>query len=210
MGPLNVPTPATHAREHEIFEMLFNNSLDGVMLTDPDGPILNANPAACRIFGRSHEEIIAAGRQGLIDASDPRLEPLIAERKRTGKAHGELMARRKDGTLFPMEFSSVVFHDAHGNIRTCLIFRDISDRKNSEAERDRLIRELQHALSQVRTLSGLLPMCASCRKIRDTQGHWQSLEIYIRNHTNADFSHGICPDCKRALYPDEIGSPTRR
>ncbi len=210
MGPQNVPGTETSHREHGIFEMLFNNSLDGVMLTDPDGPILDANPAACQIFQRSREEIVAAGRQGLMDASDPRLEPLIAERKRTGKAHGELMARRKDGTLFPMEFSSVVFHDSQGNTRTCLIFRDISDRKTSEAERDRLIRELQHALSQVRTLSGLLPMCASCRKIRDNQGHWQSLELYIRNHTNADFTHGICPECKRALYPDAPGNPSVR
>lgn len=202
MGPQNVPADDAPPQEQGIFEMLFNNSLDGVMLTDPDGPILDANPAACRIFERSREEIVTAGRQGLIDASDPRLEPLIAERQRTGKAHGELMARRKDGTLFPMEFSSVVFHDSQGNVRTCLIFRDISDRKNSEAERERLIRELQHALSQVRTLSGLLPMCASCRKIRDTHGRWQSLEVYIRNHTSADFTHGICPECKRALYPD--------
>lgn len=202
MGSQNIPPIGTYPAGEGIFEMLFNNSLDGVMLTDPDGPILDANPAACRILERSREEIVAAGRQGLIDASDPRLEALIAERKRTGKAHGELIARRKDGTLFPIEFSSVMFEDSQGKARTCLIFRDISDRKDAEAERERLIRELQRALSQVRTLSGLLPMCASCRKIRDTQGHWQSLEAYIRNHTDADFTHGICPECKHALYPD--------
>ena len=202
MGSEKFSATDTHPQDESIFEMLFNNSLDGVMLTSPEGPILDANPAACQIFGRTRKEILSAGRNGLIDTSDPRLEPLIAERKKTGKAHGELTARRKDGSLFPMEFSSMLFRDSGGNARTCLIFRDISDRKNADAERERLIRELQDALGHVKTLSGLLPICASCRKIRDEHGKWHHLEVYIRNHTSADFTHGICPDCKRTLYPD--------
>ena len=84
--------------------MLFDNSLDGLMLTSPDGTILDANPSACQILGRTREEIIQEGRAGLIDTSDPRLEALIEQRKQTGRAHGELTARRKDGTLFPVEY----------------------------------------------------------------------------------------------------------
>ncbi len=207
MGPAKVTAAENNIHPEEgLYEMLFSNSLDGIMLTSPDGPILDANPAACRIMGRTREEILLAGRQGLIDASDPRLPHLIAERQKTGKAHGELMARRKDGSVFPMEFSSVLFHDEDGNPRTCLIFRDISDRKVADAERERLIDELQHALGRVKTLSGLLPICASCRKIRDSEGAWHPLETYIRNHTRADFTHGICPECRQALYPD---SPVR-
>ena len=189
-----------------LYEMLFQNSLDGIMLTVPDGTILDANPAACRIMGRTREEILQEGRLGLIDSSDPRLAIVIEERKRTGRAHGELRARRKDGTLFPLEMSSVVFANAEGNARTCLIIRDISERKAAEAERERLIGELQEALARVKTLSGLLPMCASCRKIRDKQGAWHNLESYIRQHTEADFSHGICPECRRRLYPESPGS----
>ncbi len=184
--------------------MLFDNSLDGLMLTSPDGNILDANPSACRILGRTREEIIEEGRQGLIDTSDPRLEVLIEERKRTGKAHGELTARREDGTLFPVEISSVVFENREGKPRTCLIMRDISERKSAEAERERLIRELRDALARVKTLSGLLPICASCRKIRDKQGAWQNLELYIRRNSEADFTHGICPDWRRALYPETL------
>ena len=172
------------------------------MLTAPDGSILDANPAACRIMGRTREEILQEGRQGLMDASDPRLSALVIERERTGKAHGELTAKRKDGTRFPVEFSSVLFGGRDGELRTCLIIRDITERKAAEEERERLIKELQEALGRVRTLSGLLPICACCRKIRDQQGAWHSLEIYVRNHTEADFSHGICPECHRELYPD--------
>jgi PAS domain S-box-containing protein len=191
-----------HPDGHRLYELLFQNSLDGIMLTSPDGQILDANPAACHIFGRTREEILLAGREGLIDDSDPRLPDLIAERKRTGKVHGELMARRKGGKMFSMEFSSVLFEDPDGRPRTCLIFRDISERKAADVERERLIHELQDALMRVKTLTGLLPICASCRKIRDANGAWHHLEIYIRNHTEADFTHGICPDCRHTLYPE--------
>ncbi|MGA7751656.1 MAG: PAS domain S-box protein [Candidatus Sulfotelmatobacter sp.] len=187
-----------------MYRLLFDNSLDGLMLTSPDGTILDANPSACRLLGRTREEIIHEGRAGLIDTSDPRLAVLIEERQRTGRAHGELMARRKDGSLFPVEVSSVVFENGEGMPRTCLILRDISERKSAEAERERLIKELQDALARVKGLSGLLPICASCRKIRDSGGAWHNLENYIRQHSEADFTHGICPDCRRTLYPETL------
>lgn len=171
------------------------------MFTSPDGAILDANPAACRMFQRTREEIIEAGRTGLIDTTDPRLSVLLTMRQETGKAHGELNGRRRDGSLFPVELSSVVFHDSEGHDRTCLIIRDISDRKTAESERERLIVELQDALTKVKTLSGLLPICSSCKKIRDKDGRWQVLELYIRNHSQADFTHGICPECRARLYP---------
>jgi PAS domain S-box-containing protein len=189
-----------------LYALLFQNSLDGLMLTAPDGSILDANPAACRILGRTRAEILREGREGLIDSSDPRLAVLIEERQRTGKAHGELTARKKDGTPFPIEISSVVFRSPEGELRTCLIIRDITERKAAEAERDRLILELQEAVGRVRSMSGLLPICASCRKIRDEQGGWHNLEAYILRHTDADFSHGICPDCRRDLYPESPSS----
>lgn len=74
------------------------------------------------------------------------------------------------------------------------------DRQRAEAEKERMIYMLQDALDHVKNLSGLLPICASCKKIRDVQGDWHQLEVYIRNHSEADFSHGICPECRVALY----------
>ena len=101
------------------YHLLFENGMDGMMFTAPDGTILDANPAACRMFQRTREEIIAAGRAGLIDISDPRLPVLLAQRQTTGKAPGELNGRRRDGTLFPVELSSVVFQHSDGHDRTC-------------------------------------------------------------------------------------------
>jgi YesN/AraC family two-component response regulator len=68
------------------------------------------------------------------------------------------------------------------------------------SEREKLITDLREALAKVKLLSGFLPICASCKKIRDDEGYWQQIESYIRDHSEAEFSHGICPDCARKLY----------
>jgi len=83
-----------------------------------------------------------------------------------------------------------------------LNYRDISDRKHLEAERDKLVAELTEAANKVKVLRGLLPICASCKKIRDEQGEWGPVEVYIRERSEASFTHGICPDCKSRLYPE--------
>ncbi|MFA6033984.1 MAG: GAF domain-containing protein [Myxococcota bacterium] len=72
----------------------------------------------------------------------------------------------------------------------------------SQHEREVLIHELQEAIGKVKTLSGLLPICSSCKQIRDDKGYWHQVEVYVRNRTDAQFSHGICPDCMKKLYPD--------
>ena len=86
---------------------------------------------------------------------------------------------------------------------------EISQRREAEeALRQQTIalqqrnQELQKALAQVKTLSGLLPICANCKKIRDDEGYWQQVEVYLHQHANAEFSHSICPDCMKKLYPE--------
>ncbi len=78
---------------------------------------------------------------------------------------------------------------------------EMEERKRAEVEKDQLIDDLQEALAQIETLSGLLPICASCKKIRDDKGSWKQIESYIKEHSNAEFSHSICPECARKLYP---------
>lgn len=78
---------------------------------------------------------------------------------------------------------------------------EILERKKAEEEKARLIVELQHALANVKMLSGMLPICSSCKKIRDDQGYWTQIEAYIREHSEAEFSHSICPECAKKLYP---------
>jgi len=80
--------------------------------------------------------------------------------------------------------------------------RDITDRKKAEKQKESLLVNLQEALAKVKTLSGFLPICASCKKVRDDEGYWHQIESYIRDHSDAEFSHGICPTCARKLYPE--------
>jgi len=80
--------------------------------------------------------------------------------------------------------------------------RDITKRRSAEDERNKLIERLQEALAKVKTLSGLIPICSSCKKIRDDKGYWNQIEAYIGDHSEAEFSHGICPECAKELYPD--------
>ena len=63
--------------------------------------------------------------------------------------------------------------------------------------------ELEKALSEIKVLRGILPICSNCKKIRDDKGYWQDVAVYIRDHSEADFSHGICPDCIQELYPEQ-------
>ena len=75
--------------------------------------------------------------------------------------------------------------------------------RRQQEEKDQLIRQLQDALDQVKTLKGIVPICASCKKIRDDKGYWQQVETYIQDHSDAEFSHGVCPDCLRKYYPEQ-------
>ncbi|MCX5854579.1 MAG: hypothetical protein NTZ24_08445, partial [Deltaproteobacteria bacterium] len=98
--------------------------------------------------------------------------------------------------------TSVARYDAEGNVIGYQgIIRDITERRRAEEEREKLIVELRDALSKIKTLSGMLPICASCKKIRDDTGYWNQIESYIKHHSEAEFSHGICPECAKILYP---------
>lgn len=80
--------------------------------------------------------------------------------------------------------------------------KDITDSKQAEEERDKLIAELKKTLSEVKTLRGLLPICSHCKNIRDDKGYWGKIESYIHEHSDAEFSHSICPVCAKKYYPD--------
>ena len=180
--------------EKEYGELL-KNALDAVFLTRPDGTILYANPAACRMFGYTIDELRLLGRSAVVDPTDQRLIAALEQRRQTGFFFGVLTMVRKDGTRFSAELSSAIFKDSKGELRTSMFVRDLT-------ESERIIGELHDARSKVKQLSGLLPICASCNKIRDEEGRWKDVTDYIRDHSEADFTHGICPDCRQRLYPD--------
>jgi hypothetical protein len=103
--------------------------------------------------------------------------------------------------------SAVPETDDDGNIfRIIVTFMDITNRKKAEEVKDKLLIELREVLASVKTLSGLLPICSYCKKIRDDKGYYHQIESYISDHTEVDFSHGICPDCAEEHFPEEWNS----
>jgi PAS domain S-box-containing protein len=121
-------------RSQAKYRLLFDNCLDAVFLTAPDGRTFSANSAACRMFGLSEQEFIQRGRDGIMDKSDPNLSAALETRDRMGRFHGELNFLRADGSTFPGELSSAVFSDNRGELRSSVIIRDISERRRAEEE----------------------------------------------------------------------------
>ncbi len=109
----------------------------------------------------------------------------------------------QDGSEKWIEVTGVLI-DWEGEPASLNLLTDITIRKQAEEERERLIHELQVALVKVKTLRGLIPICASCKKVRDDQGFWKQVEVYVGEHSDAAFSHGLCPDCMRQLYSDYV------
>ena len=93
--------------------------------------------------------------------------------------------------------------DRHAQERIKALAAANAELSASLGQRDKLVDGLTEALTRVRTLSGLLPICANCKKVRDDSGYWSQIEAYIRARTEAEFTHGICPDCMRSLYPEQ-------
>ncbi|MCW3090567.1 MAG: sensory transduction histidine kinase [Ferruginibacter sp.] len=115
------------------YRSFFENNLDGVLLSKPDGAIEEANPAACEIYRATQEEICSFTREELLNHGDHQLLALLEERNRVGKVKGEVNFKRRDGTTFAAEIASSIFKDANGKERTCIILRDITNRKRAEA-----------------------------------------------------------------------------
>jgi PAS domain S-box-containing protein len=136
----------------ERYRLLFERSLDAVLLTVPDGSILAANPAACRMFGRSEDEIKQGGRKLLVDESDPRFAVAVKQRNRTGEFVGELILVRGGGATFPGEVSTAVFRNRHGQIRTAMVIRDLSERKRMEQKIQAFSQDILAAREQERKL----------------------------------------------------------
>ena len=141
---------STELRDRELkFKALFDNSMDAVLLTSPEGAVLSANQAACELFRMSEAQIIAQGLLGLVDADDPQLEALLARRRETGRAAGLLTMVRGDGQRFTAEISSSIYNDSHGHAYSSMIVRDISERMRTQAELEAANAEMRRVNEQL-------------------------------------------------------------
>ncbi len=191
----------------EKFKKLSSSANDAIIQMNHKGEIVFWNPAAEKIFGYSKGEVHGKNLHKLLVPeryfNDFQSGIEIFKESGLGNVIGkktEVFALRKDGSEFEIELSISSFK-VHGTWNAVGIIRDISLRKAIEKEKEILLNNLKNALNEIKTLKGIVPICANCKKIRDDEGYWNHLEVYIQNHSQAEFSHGICPDCANELYP---------
>lgn len=191
---------------------IVESSEDAIYGKNLDSVIISWNAAAERIFGYTAGEIIGRSIAILfpLDRRDELLDIMSAIRRGEVVGIRESERLHKDGQVIPISLTTSPIRNNEGKvIGASGIARDISRQKKAEAERQRLIQKLSDTLRQVKTLNGLLPICASCKRIRDDRGYWQQVETYISSHSNASFTHGICPECvKKYKEFDEPAAKT--
>jgi two-component system CheB/CheR fusion protein len=141
---------ATRKEAQERFRLVFETSSEAAFFAWPDGRIESANAEALRLFGYTLDEVRTLGRAGVMDVSDPRLGPALEQRARTGSFRGELRCQRKDGSLFPAEVVSTIFHDSNGEVRSSSMFRDITERIEGEKRLKALSKNLVEVQEKAR------------------------------------------------------------
>ncbi len=168
----------------------------------PDARFIYVNEASCDALGYTRQEFLKMSVHDIDPDFPIEVWPAHWENvKKRGSFTVESHHKTKEGRVFPVEVA-INYVEFDGEEYCCAFARDITERRQTDDERERLIAELQEALASVNLLSGLLPICASCKKIRDDQGYWSQIETYIQRHSQAQFSHGLCPDCCETLYPN--------
>ena len=191
-----------HSRAN--LESLFNTAIP-LCITSKKFEIVRANDAYYDVFGytdqQSEGQKCFESRPGHNCHSDGC--PLVRVMQGEKEVVCDTTKKDKDGNKRYFIITGKPFLDANNEtIGIVESFQDISKRKRAEDAKKDLIEKLQNALEEVNLLSGFLPICASCKKIRDDKGYWNQIESYLMDHSGVEFSHGICPDCAKELYPD--------
>jgi len=186
------------------YQHLTESLLDTVYEFDREGRFTYVNEAGTRMFGYSKEEILNGLRVQDTMVEDVRdlSQGVISEIFKGNTTVGERTFLRKDGAHFIGEIHSGPIYKGNDVVGVRGVLRDITSSKQAEEALKQERDKLQDALAEVKTLSGLLPICAHCKKIRDDKGYWNQIEVYIRDHSEADFSHSICPECAKNFYPE--------
>jgi len=187
------------------YQTLFETTGDAIFIIDTNGDpgrILAANKAAADMHGYPVPELLTMKISDLDTPESAEKIPQRVDRILEGEQiKFEVDHVRKDGTEFPVEVTAGSM-EIDGTNYIFAFDRDISVRKLAEKENEELIMHLRQAIENIRTLHGLLPICAWCKKVRDDSGYWKKVEDYIEEHSHATFTHGICPDCLKKAEPE--------
>lgn len=174
---------------------IVNSISDPLYVEDADRLLVFVNDAFRRLADRAKDELLARPIQEIF--------PQIA----LVETETEQSLTDSCGATRIFVAQRTRYAEPGGASFTIGVMREITERKKTEAERERLIAKLQTALTQVKTLTGLLPVCAWCKKIRDDGGYWQEVEAYVTIHSNAQVTSSLCPDCKHTHFPDLASPP---
>lgn len=183
------------------WRLLIEQSRDGIVILDQNCKVYEANKKYADMLGYTMEEV-----QELHvwdwdhNFSKATLKEMIRTVDHSGD-HFQTKHLRKDGSVIDVEISTNGSWYRGQKLVLC-VCRDITERKKLESEQQRLIQELREALEEIKTLRGILPICSYCKKIRDDRGYWEQIDVYLKEHADAEFSHGLCPECFRRHYPD--------
>jgi PAS domain S-box-containing protein len=193
-------------KSEENFRLLVENSHDIIYSIKANGVFLFVSPVWTRLLGHPASQVVGKSFQLYIHPDDiPGCMVFLKSVIETGQRQEgvEYRVRSIDGIWYWHTSSAVPFIDETGSIVGFYgIAKDISERKKKEEEMRNLISKLQKAIEEIRTLKGIVPICCHCKKIRDDEGFWEQVEAYVSKHTEAQFSHSICPDCMKSLYPE--------
>ncbi|MGB8353899.1 MAG: ABC transporter substrate-binding protein [Chthoniobacteraceae bacterium] len=192
----------------ERYRLLVEQAPFPIAISNFDGKILFVNPRWVEIFKFDRQSAIGLNAAECYADPDRRGGMLqLLELRGTVNDYEVLMLRAGGETFWAYLSASKILFEGRPAIFTT--FNDITVRIKTEAERDRLIEELQAAAMEIETLSGILPICAGCKQIRDDQGFWNQVEHYIETHSKVRFSHGFCPDCVPKYFPELAEAPTQ-
>ena len=175
---------------------------DGLLVLDDKNRVLDLNPAMKNLLGGTEEDRIGKPAEEVLAAWPEFLEALKAP------SEGALEISRslgEDRLFFDLRITSLFLSRSRLLTGRFVAVRDITKRKRLEGEKEALIEELKHASTQVSTLQGLLPICSACKKIRDDKGAWQSMEAYLGDRSQVEFTHGLCPECLERYVEKKSG-----
>ncbi len=189
----------------DVLSAILQSTADGILVANEKGHVIFHNNRFQELWQISDDLIDAGDEEKMLDFVLSQLKDPDAFLARVRKLYNSDEEDNDtlyfvDGRIFE-RFSRPLYQTEKiaGRVWS---FRNITEKKQSEAEREKLILDLQQALNEVRSLRGILPICAHCKKIRDDKGYWNQIEAYIRDHSEAEFSHGICQECAKKYYPD--------
>jgi PAS domain S-box-containing protein len=200
--------PNASAGSERVDDRFFALSIDMLCIAHFNGHFKRLNPAWEKTLGFTREELQATPMFEFVHPED---RERTLNQNQSVRSGGQALAfenryRCKDGSYKWLLWSATADLD-HQVIYS--VARDITERKVAEQERERLLRELQAALAEVKELQKTLPICMYCKNIRDDENYWQTVEAYVSQHTNTTFSHGICPACYEHVVEPQLGDTTR-